>query len=105
MDLESVVTQNEVVRKQKSKYCLLTHMWDQESGTDEPVSRVGIEMQMKRRMCGHDRGARRTGPAGENRTVRATTWQIDSWQEAAVEHRESSLVLCNDVDGWDGRWK
>ena len=33
-----------------------------------------------------------------------TTWQIDSWQEAAAEHREFSLVLRNDVDGWDGRW-
>ena len=24
----------------------------------------------------------------------------DNWWEAAIEHRESSLVLC---DGWDGR--
>lgn len=37
-------------------------------------------------------------PAGKQDC--APPWQIDSWQEAAVEHRESSLV-CNDVDGWD----
>ena len=33
----------------------------------------------------------------------------DSWWEAAVQHRELSSVLCDDVEGWDegvgGRFK
>ena len=28
--------------------------------------------------------------------------KIDSYWEPAVEHREPSLVLCDDLHGWDG---
>ena len=27
--------------------------------------------------------------------------ETDSWWEAAVQHRELSLVLCDDLEGWD----
>ena len=30
--------------------------------------------------------------------------KIDSWLEAAVWHRELSLVPCDDLEGWDRRW-
>ena len=31
-----------------------------------------------------------------------TMYKIGSWWEPAVEHREFSLVLCDDLAGWDG---
>jgi len=33
-----------------------------------------------------------------------TMCKIDSWLEAAVWHRELSLVPCDDLEGWDRRW-
>ena len=46
MDLE-IVIQSEVSQKEKNKYCILTHTCGiQKNGTDEPISRAGIEMQM-----------------------------------------------------------
>ena len=48
MDLESVI-QSEVSQKEKNKYCILTHICGiQKNGTDEPICRAGIEMQMQR---------------------------------------------------------
>ena len=48
MDLESV-TQNEVCQKEKNNYNILTHTCGVEkSSTDEPICRIGIEMQMCR---------------------------------------------------------
>ena len=43
MDLETVI-QSEVSQKEENEYRVLTHMW--ENGTDEPLCRAGIEMQM-----------------------------------------------------------
>ena len=31
--------------------------------------------------------------------------KIDSWWESAVKHKELSSVLCDELDGWDGRWQ
>ena len=28
--------------------------------------------------------------------------KTDSWQEAAVQHRELSSVFCDDLEGWKG---
>ena len=28
--------------------------------------------------------------------------KVDSQWEAAIKHRESSLVCCDDLEGWDG---
>ena len=48
MDLETVI-QSEVSQKEKNKYCILTHICGiQKNGTDEPISRAGIETQTQR---------------------------------------------------------
>ena len=48
MDLETVV-QSEVNQTEKNKYHILTHICGiQKTGTDEPICRAGIEMQMQR---------------------------------------------------------
>ena len=48
MDLESVI-QSELSQKEKNKYHILTHICGiQKNGTDEPISRAGIETQMQR---------------------------------------------------------
>ena len=28
--------------------------------------------------------------------------RMDSWREVAVQHREPSLALCDDLEGWNG---
>ena len=33
------------------------------------------------------------------------TCDVDSWWGAAVEGRELSSVLSDDLEGWDGGWK
>ena len=35
--------------------------------------------------------------------MRSTTCTTESQWEAAVQHREITSVLCNDLEGWDGR--
>ena len=46
MELKSVI-QTEVSQKEKSKYCVLMHVCGiYQNGTDEPIYRSGIEMQM-----------------------------------------------------------
>ena len=46
MDLESVI-QIEVSQKEKNKYPMLMHICGiYKNGTDEPISRAGIETQM-----------------------------------------------------------
>ena len=48
MDLESVI-QSEVSQKEKKKYRVLMHVCGiQKNGTDEPISRAGIETQAQR---------------------------------------------------------
>ena len=47
MDLESII-QSEVSQKEKNKYHMLTHIWNQKKkkkGSDEPMGRTGIKMQ------------------------------------------------------------
>ena len=44
MDLETVI-QNEVNQKELKKLYINTYMWNLRNGTDEPISRVGMEMQ------------------------------------------------------------
>ena len=48
LDLETVM-QSEVSQKEKNKYCILTHICGiQTNGTDEPVCKAKIEIQMQR---------------------------------------------------------
>ena len=43
MKLESVI-QSELSQKEKSKYCMLIHIYGiQKNGTDEPICRAGIQ--------------------------------------------------------------
>ena len=44
MDLETVI-QNEVNQKELKKLYINTYMWNLRNGTDELISRVGMEMQ------------------------------------------------------------
>ena len=45
MNLESIV-QNEVIQKEKDKYCILMHVYGiQKDGTDEPIYRAAVEIQ------------------------------------------------------------
>ena len=47
MHLDTVILfLSEVSQKEKNKYHILTHMWNLENGTDEPVCRAEIETQM-----------------------------------------------------------
>ena len=39
----------------------------------------------------------------EDLRIYTTMCKIDSWWEAALQHRELSSVLCEDLEGWDGR--
>ena len=46
MNLESVI-QSQVSQKEKNKYSILTHVYGiKKNGTDGPIRRVGIDMQM-----------------------------------------------------------
>ena len=46
MNLEPII-HSEVDHKEKSKYCILMHMYGiWRNGTDEPICRKGMEMQM-----------------------------------------------------------
>ena len=53
------------------------------------------------------RGARREwGKLREQSgNIYITICKIDSKWEFAVWHRELNLVLCDNLEGWDGRWK
>ena len=45
MNLESIV-QNEVIQKEKDKYCILMHVYGiQKDGTDEPICRAAMETE------------------------------------------------------------
>ena len=39
---------------------------------------------------------------GHNWETEQQICKIDSWWEVAVQHREPSLMLCDDLEGWDG---
>ena len=46
MHLESII-QSQVSQKEKNKYSILSHVYGiKKNGTDEPICRVGIGMQM-----------------------------------------------------------
>ena len=69
MDLETVI-QNEVCQKEKNKYCILKHIYGiQKNGTDEPVFKAEIEIQMQRTNVWTPReesGGRGVGGGGMN---------------------------------------
>ena len=44
MNLETVI-QGEVSQKEENKYRILTHIWNQRDGTDDPICRAAKETQ------------------------------------------------------------
>ena len=72
-------------------------------GSDEPRDRTGIKMQMQRMDL-------RTWGGGRVSWDKVREWhglkyttkcKIDRQWEAATQHREISLVLCDHLEGWD----
>ena len=64
MNLESIV-QNEVIRKEKDKYCILMHIYGiQKDGADEPICTVATETQTWRTDLWTKWGKERAGQIG-----------------------------------------
>ena len=64
MDLDTVI-QSEVSQKKKNKYCILTHVCRiSKNGTDEPVCKAEIEIQMQRTNIWTPRGESEGGGGG-----------------------------------------
>ena len=64
MDLETVI-QSEVSQKEKNKYRISTHICGiQKNGTDEPVCKAEIEIQIQRTNVWTPRGERWGGDGG-----------------------------------------
>ena len=56
--------------------------------------------------CGHSGGRRGWDEwMKQHRHTYTTMCEKDSWWKAAIQHRESSLVLCDNLEGgvWEGR--
>ena len=45
MNLESVIEWNKSEKEKQISYIINAYMWNLKNGTDEPISRAGIEMQ------------------------------------------------------------
>ena len=54
-------------------------------------------------IAGKDRAGRTEKVAMTD--IRTMMWKIANQWEAAVEHREPSLALCDGLEGWDGSRK
>ena len=104
MNLESVI-QSEVSQKEKNKYRILTHICAIQKMVQMNLF-VGQQQRHRCRewTCGHGG----EGEGGTNMEIRFDINTIPcvkqtASQEPAVLHRELSSVLCDDLDGWDGR--
>ena len=103
MDLESIM-QSEVSQKEKNKYRTLTPTCGiQKNGTDETICKAGQRHRRREQTCGHGGGEREWDELGDwDWHIHTTMCKIDSQWEPAVQHRELSSLLCDDLDGWDG---
>ena len=70
-------------------------MWN---GTDEPISRAGIEMQTQRRGM----WTQEVGGTNWEMRIDMMIYEIASQWEAAIKHRKHSSVLCDDLKGGMG---
>ena len=101
------VIQSEVNQKEKNQYHILAHICGlQKSGTDEPSSRAGIEMQTQSTDCGH----RGEGGGETNQEMRidiyTTMCKIDSWCQLAIRCRKlSSGSVMTQMAGRGVRWQ
>ena len=98
MDLETAI-KSEVSQKEKSKYCILTHIRGiQKNGTDERTVRAGIQRHRENsRVDTVGRGSGVTWEAGID--VCTLECKLDSWWEAALQRRELSSMVCGDPGG------
>ena len=73
-------------------------------GYEEPRGRMGIKTQTYQRMDLRTRGGGRVS-WDEVREwhghIHTTKCKIDSWWDAAAQHREISSVLWDQLEGWD----
>ena len=100
MDLDYVI-QSEISQKEKNKYCILMHLCGiQKNGTNEPICRAGIQMQMQRTAVWTQGGHRMSWEIGIAVSVPACVKQTAS-REAAAYHR--GLRLCSEVTQMVGR--
>ena len=59
MNLESII-QNEVIQKEKDKYCILMHIYRiEKNGTEEFICRAAMEKQTENRLMDMRRGEER----------------------------------------------
>ena len=103
------IKQSEVSLKEKNKYRILTHMM--ESRKWHCLSHLQGRHRRREQTCEHSWGRRvwdeRRKWCWHTYTI---MWKTGSRWEAAI-YREPSLVLCDDLEGWDwgrgrsSRWR
>ena len=101
-NVQKYITQQ--ARKFCLKYHMLTHIYEiQKNGTDEPTGRAGLKTQMQRTDLRTPGGGRVSWDEVRewHGHIYTTKRKIDSQWEAATQHREISLVLCDHLEGWD----
>ena len=103
MNLESII-QNEVIQKEKDKYCILMHIYRiEKNGTEEFIYRAAMEKQTQR----IDLWAWEGGGEGEmygktNMETYISICKIGSQREFAVWLRKLKQGLCINLEEWDG---
>lgn len=98
MNQESVIQSKSETENQISH--INTYLWNPENGADDPISRVGTEMQMQRRnvdTAGKERGGAR---AERVHTPPCGRW----WLVGSVAQPRESALSCDDLEAQDGRW-
>ena len=74
-------------QKEKDKYCILTHVYRiQKEGTDEPIFRAAVEMQVQRRDLWTQWGTQRVGQ------IERIAWKHVHYQY--VKQIASDNLLC-----------
>ena len=103
MNLESII-QNEVIQKEKDKYCILMHIYRiEKNGTEEFIYMATVEKQMNRIDFGHGERVRE-GERYEksNMETYITICKINSQWEFAVWFRKLKQGLCINLEGFYG---
>ena len=106
MHIESLI-QSEVNQKEKNKYSIWNssaYLWYLEKVVLMNLF-AGKERRHRCRewSCGHSRGGRECQEWRKwHQYICTIRCKMTSWWEVAVRHREPSLMLCDDLDGWDG---
>ena len=97
-----VYKKKKVSQKEKNKYMLSCICGIQKNGTDGPIFRAGTEMQTQRADVQTQVEGEGSGINWETGIDIYTLPCVKQWKPAEG-HREISSVLCDDLDGQDGR--